>query len=91
MSPSQIKKKDTIFEPLTFLGSPTSRIDTNMYNTLLDAQLNSEHNDMCSIIFMKQELKVMQLSTFVILYIVTHSYTHTHTHAHTLTYSLTHI
>ena len=62
-----------------------------MYNTLLDAQLNGEHNDMYFIIFMKQELKVMQLSTFVILYIVTHSYTHTHTHAHTLTYSLTHI
>ena len=76
MSPSQIKKKDTIFEPLTFLGSPTSRIDTNMYNTLLDAQLNSEHNDMYFIIFMKQELKVIQLSIFVILYIVTVNITH---------------
>ena len=66
-----------------------------MYNTLLDAQLNGEHSDMYFIIFMKQELKVIQLSIFVILYIVTvnitHSYTHTYTHAPTLTYSLIHI
>ena len=49
-----------------------------MYNTLLDAQLNSEHNDMYFIIFMKQELKVIQLSIFVILYIVTVNITHLH-------------
>ena len=86
---------DTIFEPLTYSGSSTSRIDTNMYNTLLDAQLNGEHNDMYFIIFMKQKSKVIQLSIFVILYIVTVNITHLHSYTysrtHTLTYSLTHI
>ena len=52
---------DTIFEPLTYSGSPTSRIDTNMYNTLLDAQLNGEHNDMSFVMCLcvYQKLKIV--------------------------------